>query len=199
MVKKSLIAIALMSFLATSTFAGDAPDNGQWKFDDDWPKDIVVTYTELEICQIPIVIDIGMFVEIENCDELAIILEQVSCPSGQSFPCYKGCVEINVRANFEVQLGLKLYKIGDIISQGGPWYAPHDNWKAYFTNDGGATQEDTWIVDDSGDWNTLDVCVEAWDANIFAAAPTPADPKLADYTAVGEVAVTVVPTAVPSI
>jgi len=193
MVKKSLIAIALMGFLATSTFAGDAPDNGQWKFDDDWPKDVVITYTELEICQIPISIEIGMFVEIENCGDLEIILEQVSCTEpGQTFPCYKGCTEIKVRANFEVQLGLKLYKIGDIISQGGAWWAPTDNWKAYFTNDDGATKPDIWIVDNTGDWNAVDVCVEAWNANIFNAAPGSEVP-------VGEVAITVIPTAIPTL
>jgi hypothetical protein len=184
MVKKSLIAIALIGFLATSTFAGDAPDNGQWKFDDDWPKDIVVTYHELEICQIPIVIEIGMFVEILDCHKKEIVLKQVTC-IGKTFPCYKGCDEIKVRANFEVQLGLKLYKVGTIINGNKVDY--------YFSSDEGATvKEDTWIVTDDGNWNAVDVCVEIWDANIFnAAAGTTAD--------VGELAITVIPTAVPTI
>jgi len=182
MVKKSIIAIALMSMLATVSFAQDTQVPGQFKIDGNWPATITITYTPIEICRIPIVLEVGMFIEIEDCAKKKIVLKQVTCPSGQTFPCYKGCVTIKVRANFEAQLGLKLYKVGSVING--------SNWKAYFTNDGGATKPTTWIVTGDGNWNTVDVCVEAWDANIYAAAP-------GSQVAVGEVAVTAIPTATP--
>jgi hypothetical protein len=178
MVKKSIIAIALMSMLATVSFAQSTQVPGQFKIDGKWP--VTCVYTPIEICRIPVVLEVGMFIEIENCSTKKIVLKQVSCPSGQSFPCYKGCVEIKVRANFEAQLGLKLYKVGSVIT----------NWKAYFTIDGGVTQASTWIVTGDGNWNTVSVCVEAWDANIYAAAP-------GTQVAVGEVGVTAMPTGTP--
>lgn len=192
MVKKSIIAIALMSMLATVSYGqGDAfwGVPGQVKVDGLWPATITITYTPKEICRIPIYIKVGMFIEIENCSSKKIVMEQVNCPSGQSFPCYKGCVEIKIRANFEAKLSLKLYKGGagaGIISGG--WSG--DNWKAYFTNDGGATKPTTWTVTGDGNWNTVNVCVEAWDANIYAATPN-------TQIQVGEVAILAVPTATP--
>ena len=185
MVKKSIVAIALLGMLASVTFAADpfpGSPSGQIKIDGDWPKEVTVVYNPVEICRIPIKIKIGMFIEIENCSQKQIVMEQVTCPSGQSFPCYKGCVTIKVRANFEAQLSLKLYKIGDIIRSG-------DNWKAYFTN--GGPQATTWIVSGDGNWNTVDICVEAWDCNIYYGAP-------GSTTQVGEVAVLAIPTAVPT-
>jgi len=187
MVKKSIIAIALMSMLATVSYGQGDPVwgiPGQIKVDGLWPATITIDYTPQEICRIPIYIKVGMFIEIENCKDKKIVMEQVNCPSGQTFPCYKGCVTIRVRANFEAKLSLKLYKIGDIISGG--WGG--DKWKAYFT-DGGAPQN-TWIVSGDGNWNEVDICVEAWDANIYNAGPNTQEQ-------VGEVAILAVPTATP--
>lgn len=191
MVKKSIIAIALMSMLATVSFGqgyddqtgiGTAP--GQFKIDGDWP--VTCIYTPIEICRIPIVLEVGMFIEIEDCAKKKIVLKQVSCPAGQNpnqtFPCYKGCVTIKVRANFEAQLGLKLYKVGEVING--------NSWKAYFTNDGGANKPTTWIIAGDGNYQSVDVCVEAWDANIYKGAP-------GTQVAVGEVAVTAMPTGTP--
>lgn len=181
MVKKGIITLAMICMLATVSYGQDvwgAP--GQVKIDGLWPAVIEITYEKLEICRIPIYIKVGMFIEVENCNKKKITLEQVNCPSGQSFPCYKGCVEIKVRANFEAQISLKLYKIGSIINK----------WKAYFTNDDGATTSDTWIVPGDGNWEVVDICVEAWDANIYGASPNET------HTA-GEVAILAVPTATP--
>lgn len=183
MVKKSIIAIALMSMLATVSFGQDTWGvPGQIKVDGLWPATITIEYTPQEICRIPIWIKVGMFIEIENCSKKKIVMEQVNCPSGQSFPCYKGCVELKIRSNFEAQLSLKLYKIGSIING--------DKWKAYFTDDGGATTSDTWIVSGDGNWNVVDLCVEAWDANIYGASPN-------EEHQVGEVAILAIPTATP--
>jgi hypothetical protein len=172
MVKKSLITIALMSFLATTVMAGDLAQN-PWKFDDDWPKEVIIIYEELEICQIPIYIEVGMYVELIDCDDAEIKLVQVPCADigkdPDDFPCYHDCVDVEMRANFDVQLGLKLYPpVGDII----------DEWEAYFQG------ADTIVGD--GTTQTITICVDAWSANIYNHAP-------GDKVYVGEVAVTVMP------
>jgi len=193
MVKKSIIAIALMSMLATVSYGQDGGVwgvPGQVKVDGLWPATITITYTPKEICRIPIYIKVGMFIEIENCSSKKIVMEQVNCPTGQSFPCYKGCVEIKVRANFEAKLSLVLYKGG-----AGASIINGTNWKAYFTGTTSVTNPTvpatTWIVSGDGNWNTVSICVEAWDANIYATAPN-------TQQQVGEVAILAVPTAVPN-
>jgi hypothetical protein len=171
MVKKSLIAIALMGFLATTVMAGDLAQN-PWKFDIDWPH--IVIYEELEICQIPIYMDVGMYVELKDCDKKEIILVQVPCADigkgGGDFPCYHDCVDIELRANFDVKLGTKLYKIGTVIDG--------DKWTAYYQG------ADTITGD--GNYHTVTLCVDAWSANIYSVSP-------GDKVLVGEVAVTVMP------
>jgi hypothetical protein len=173
MVKKSLIAIALMGFLATTVMAGDLAQN-PWKFDDEWPKEVIIIYEELEICQIPIYMDVGMYVELKDCDKKEIVLVQVPCgdigKGGGDFPCYHDCVDVELRANFDVQLGLKLYKIGTVIDG--------DKWTAYFSG------ADTITGD--GNYHTVTICVDAWSANIYSVSP-------GDKVLVGEVAVTVMP------
>ncbi|MBN2590896.1 MAG: hypothetical protein JXA96_13610 [Sedimentisphaerales bacterium] len=185
MVKKSIIAIALMCMLATVSYGQDTWGvTGQVKVDGGWP--VTIQYTPMEICRIPIFIKVGMFIEIENCSQKKIVLEQVNCTGGHAFPCYKGCTEIKVRANFEAQLSLKLYKIGSLIS--GSWAG--DNWKAYFTDDDGVTTSTTYIITGDGNWNPVDVCVEAWDVNIYGAGPN-------TQVQIGEVAVLAMPTGTP--
>jgi hypothetical protein len=191
MVKKSIIAIALMCMLATVSYAeevggGDsysAP--GQYKLDTClWPATITITYTPVEICRIPIRIKVGMFIEVYNCSKLKIVLEQVNCTGNQSFPCYKDCVSIKVRSNFDAILSLKLYKVGDYIT--GSMFG--DNWKAYFT-DGGAPAN-TWAITGDGNWNDVDICVEAWDVNIYKIDPCTTED-------VGDVAILAIPAADP--
>jgi len=169
MVKKSLIAIALLAFLATTVQAGDAAVNPR-KFDDNWPW----TYTALEICQIPVYMDVGYFVKLIDCEKKEIILKQVPCADigkgGGDFPCYYGCVKFKIFANFEVKLGTVLYKdpIGVI-----------DGWSAAYDND---------IVPGDGAEHERQLCISAWKAKIWKVAP-------GDKVLVGEVAVTVKPNA----
>jgi hypothetical protein len=170
MVKKSLIAIALLALLATTVQAGDSAANPR-KFDDHWPW----TYTALEICQIPVYMDVGWFVQLVDCNKKEIILKQVTCDSigkdpAKDFPCYYGCVKFKLYANFEVKLGTVLYKdpIGII-----------DAWEATLDND---------IVPGDGNQYEREVCIKAWKAKIWKAAP-------GDKVLVGEVAITVKPNA----
>ena len=169
MVKKSLIAIALLAILATTVQAGDSAANPR-KFDDDWPW----TYTALEICQIPVYMDVGYYVELIDCHKKSIVLKQVSCDSiskaSKYFPCYFGCTKFKIRANFEVKLGTKLYKdtIGIIKS-----------WSVALSDD---------IVPGDGSQHEIEACISAWDAEIWKNAP-------GNKVKVGEVAITVKPNA----
>ena len=168
MVKKCLIAIALLAFLTTTVQAGDDAEN-PWKFDDHWPW----VYLELEICQIPVYMDVGMYVDLKDCGKKSIVLKQVSCDTigkgSGDFPCYKGCTTVQIRANFEVKLGTKLHTIGDVIK----------SWAATLSTD---------IVPGDGNYHDIEVCVTAWKAQIWKAAP-------GDKVLVGEVAITVKPNA----
>jgi hypothetical protein len=182
MVKKSIIAIALMCMLSTVSFGQDGFPSGQFKIDGLWPATIDIYYTPQEICRIPVYIKVGMFIQVKDCNKKKITMEQVNCPSGQSFPCYKGCTTIEVRSNFEAQISLEKHDLGTGII---------DKWKAYFSSDGGATvQESTWIIPPSGNYTAVDVCVEAWDTNIYNGTP-------GTTILVGEVAILAIPTADP--
>jgi hypothetical protein len=174
MVKKCLIAIALLGFLTTTVQAGDDAQD-IWKFDDHWPW----VYLELEVCQIEVLMDIGHYVQIKDCHKVKpIILKQITCPDGKKFPCYKGCTEFQLRANFEVKVGTKLYKLSDVIKD--------NKWEGSILLTDGVT--DGSIVPGDGDYHKRLVCVEAWEAQIWKAGP-------GDKVLVGEVAITVKPNA----
>lgn len=197
MVKKSIIAIALLGMLSTVTFGQLNPGtgDGQLKYDNGWPKTCI--WTQIEICCIKVNLKIGYFIEVLDCSKKSINMVQVNCPAGatpaQTFPCYKGCTTISVRANFNATIGLALHAIGSIINDNGTQGNPNDDkWKAYFQNGGdGITINDpptTANVTGDGNLHTIDVCVEAWDANIFGGTP-------GQNPQVGTVCITAVPTA----
>jgi hypothetical protein len=215
MVKKSLIAIALVGMLASTSFAGDEA-KGYWKMDDGWPFDyeIDVWYEELELCQIPIYIDIGMYIELVDCNKVdqygnpikKIILEQIQCadllqPSitGTDFPCYSGCEDLTVLSNFNAKLGLKLYKrvVGtdSFITQRTVGMATVDNWSAYFDDAGSPV--DTWPV--APGETDFTVCVEASDVNVYLGDPDLPATHSSNVNRVGEVAITVVPDGTPDL
>jgi hypothetical protein len=184
MIKRTLIAIAVVALLAASVHAAiedpyyfTGPDKAAAvKVDGKdtptirWPYSIV--YDELVVCNIPIKMKVGMFVQVKECKDKKIILEQVSCADiGQGsdkYPCYLGCVSFDVRANFDVKLGSALHKDGDTIS----------DWEAYY--DGGDT------IPGDGDYHSAKLCVKAWNTKIYKAAP-------GDEVAVGSVDITVKP------
>ena len=181
--KRTLIAIAVVALLATSVHAAiedpyyfTAGDHGAIKIDGKdnptirWPYKIV--YDELVVCNIPIKMKVGMFVQVKDCKKKKIVLEQVNCEDigkgASDYPCYLGCVDFDVRANFDVKLGSALHKSGDVI----------DSWSAYY--DGGDT------VPGDGDWHPIKLCVKAWKTAIYKAAP-------GDEVSVGSVDITVKP------
>jgi hypothetical protein len=180
MIKRTLIAIAVVAFLATSAHAAltehyfpigdtwavkvDGSDNVRWPWE----------YKALEVCVIPIKMHVGMYVQVLDCKKKKIVLQQVDCgdigQGSDKYPCYLGCVSFDVRANFETKMGTSLEKVGDTVA----------DWSAYY--DGGD------IVPGDGDWHSVKVCVKAWNTKIYKASP-------GDEVDVGKLHVTVKPNA----
>jgi len=180
MIKRTLIAIAVVALLATSAHAAlsehyfpigndhavkvDGSEKVRWPYE----------YKALVVCNIPIKMHVGMYVQVKDCKKKKIVLQQVDCgdigKGSGDYPCYLGCVSFDVRANFEVKMGSKLNKSGDTIK----------DWAAYY--DGGD------VVPGDGDYHTMKVCVKAWKTQIYKAAP-------GDEVSVGSIDITVKPNA----
>lgn len=110
-------------------------------------------------------------VEVDRIPNWKIELQQVLCSDigrdDSDWPCYLDCIDLKVRANYQVILGTELVKTGDVI----------DKWQAYF--------DGTNIVTGSGDYQKVRVCVKAWKANLSDAQ--------AGENEVGKLLITVVP------
>jgi hypothetical protein len=186
MLKRTLIAVAVVALLATSAQAfgpdpvtDSAGDERGFKIepiemDVFWP---FVEFKALDLCVIPIKMEIGIMVQVHKCHKRKIVLKQVDCADiskgGGDFPCYKGCEDVNIRTNFPIKLGLDLNKTSAVI----------DKWEAYYDGDD--------FVDPAGsDWKKVTVCVKAWKANLFAVE---ASGEAGDKIQVGTVAITVKP------
>jgi hypothetical protein len=170
MLKRTLIAIAVVALLATSAQAL-GPDPHTNKFNDDgsvklgvgqikvnnekftlgWPFE----YKALDLCAIPVYMNVGYFVQVHECHKRKIKLVQVDCADiGQGdWPCYKDCEDVKVRANFEAKMGTRLEKTGSAI----------EKWKAYIQGDD--------LVPGDGAWHTVTVCVEAWKTQLYKMTP----------------------------
>jgi hypothetical protein len=165
MVKRTLIAIALVAFLASTAPAdievfywgpmsgGDLNKESGVKVDGNekvyWPYE----YKELDICSMPILMEIGMYVDVKDCKDREIILKQVDCAeigkSANDFPCYLDCETINVRANFDVKLGTRIVKNGSVLKDAEGFYDGSD------------------VVPGDGGYHAMSVCVRAWDARLY--------------------------------
>jgi len=178
MIKRTLIAIAVVALLATSVHAAltehyFGPDDKSYAVKVDgkdevrWPYE----YKALTVCTIPIKMHVGMYVQIKECKDKKIILQQVDCldigKGVNDFPCYLGCVSLDVRANFPVKMDAGLNKIGDTIA----------DWDKYWEGD--------TVVGD-GEYHPVKVCVKAWNTVIWKAKP-------GDETDVGTIEIKVKP------
>ncbi len=163
MVRKTLIAMAAVILLSTVAQAAleeyyfgkdkhryvkvDGNEKVRWPFE----------YKALPVCTIPVKMSLGMWVEVEKCDDKKIILEQVDCgdigKGGGDFPCYLDCEKFRVRANFNVKMGGKLHKEGDVIS----------DWDWYYNGDD--------VVPGDGDYHEVEVCVKAWKTRLYKGTP----------------------------
>jgi hypothetical protein len=85
MLKKSLLAVAAIMLLAGMANAGELKIH-------DWPT----TYIPQEVCDIPVLMDIGYWINIKDQDKLKIKLEQIS------ITVYEGCTTIKFDNNFDL-------------------------------------------------------------------------------------------------
>lgn len=162
-----MIALAVVALMVTVVRA----DDPLIKRDGDWPW----TYKAIDLCKMPVYMDVGHYVQLKECHKRELILKQVDCESigkgGGDFPCYSGCEEIEVRANFPAIFGGNLAKIGPILKDVSVYWKDGDNQ----------------IDGSTGGWEKLEVCIDAWKAEIWRAT------KPDDKMKVGELTITVKP------
>jgi hypothetical protein len=171
MLKRTLIAITVVALLGCTAAQALGPDphtgydagskSGGIKVDRMdmriyWPFE----YKALDLCVIPVFMDVGVMVEVFECHKRKIVLKQVECgdigkSTSADWPCYKDCDNVKVRSNINVVLGL---------TKAGNDTGVLDKWTAYF-KDGANT------VTGLAGWTTITVCVDAWRTNIVNSAP----------------------------
>jgi len=170
MIKRILIAIAVLVFV-TSAAKAAGPDvhrfdeNGEKasikvdmeKITVGWPFE----YTALTLCEMPVKMNVGYFVQIKDCDDKKIELKQVKCAdiNQSKWPCYSACTKFTVYSNFKAELGTKLVKGSAGIIK---------DWKAYYKTS--TDTPSTLVVDITGtSGKEVEVCVDAWEAQLLAA------------------------------
>ncbi|MHC4633068.1 MAG: hypothetical protein ACYS9C_17625 [Planctomycetota bacterium] len=120
-----------------------------------WP----VEYKKIEICRIPIWMEVGFWVEIKDCEDAEILLVQEDClevgRKENEFPCYKGCTNIRVRTNFEASLD------GDVSGEQIEMSA-----KERFTG-AGQTDKEPLILPGDGNWHEIEACVIAYNVELW--------------------------------
>jgi hypothetical protein len=164
MLKRILIVIAVVALIATSAQAlgpnehyGDDAKSISIKGDFTdmsigWPFE----YKALTLCEIPVYMNVGYYVQVEKCNDRKIILQQVDCVDNGfgkavgNWPCYYDCENVKIRSNFEVKLGVDRVKIGGTIK----------DWSASVTPD---------VVGPTSSWATVSVCVKAWNIELWKA------------------------------
>jgi len=118
-----------------------------------------ITYQPVKIGKLPVVMEVGFWLEFKDDDKIQIKLEQLKCTSGHGFPCYKGSATIKVRANFPAILSASLNKSGgdeDMLKE----------INLYWENGVNTIQGGT------GEWEEFKLCLEAWDVvELFKIAP----------------------------
>ena len=87
MLKKSLFVVAAVALLAVAAQAGEIKYHS-------WPT----TFVPMEIAEIPVTMDVGYWVAIQNQGDLKIKLAQVNVHT------YEGCTDMSVKCNFDVTL-----------------------------------------------------------------------------------------------
>lgn len=162
MVKKSIFALAVVALLVSVVHA----DDPSIKRDGDWPW----TYKAIDLCKMPVYMDVGHYVQMKECHKRELKVKQVDCESigkgSGDFPCYDGCEEFEVRANFPAIFGGNLSNLAGIIKEKSVY------WKDDINQISGST----------GGWEKLTVCVKFWKTEIWKAASPDNEMKVADLT-----------------
>ena len=96
MLRPGLIAICVAALVTTAAPAGELKFHA-------WP----VAYVPVEVVDIPVVMDVGFWVDIVNQDDV-IKLHQVSIHR------YEGCLDLEVHCNFDLTLDCSIISTGAI-------------------------------------------------------------------------------------
>jgi hypothetical protein len=99
MLKRSLVAVAVVALLAMGVQAGEIKTHT-------WPCD----FKALEITSIPVLMDIGYYIKIKDQDKLKIKLIQDTLINTK----FSGCTNMKVESNFAAQLSCSITKTGAI-------------------------------------------------------------------------------------
>jgi hypothetical protein len=99
MLKRSLLAVAVIALLAVGVQAGEIKTH-------DWP----CSFVSLEITSIPVVMDIGYYVRIKDQDKLTIKLVQDELDIHK----FKGCTDMVIESNFNLVLSASISKTGAV-------------------------------------------------------------------------------------
>jgi len=160
MLKKCLFAIAVTAMLAVTVQAaveGVEGDCGVWQYKGHpypWP----VEYKKVEVCRIPIWMEIGFWVELKDCGDEDILLVQVDCEevgrSADDWPCYYGCAKFSIRTNFEAEMD------GDVSHSGIDM-----SHKELFNG------EEPLVIPGDGDWHDVEACVVAYAFKLWKEQP----------------------------
>jgi len=147
MLKKCLFAIAVIALLAVTVQAASTKYKGDPY---PWP----VEWKKVEICRIPVFMEVGFWVEIKDCEDKEILLKQVNCETiGKNpvddFPCYLGCVDLEIRTNFEAELS------GDLS------HSLDMKHKQLFNGD------EKHTLPGDGKWIDVEACVNAYDVELW--------------------------------
>jgi hypothetical protein len=147
MLRKSVIGILLLSLLPLSMQAAS--------------KTRIfgsIAYAPERVCNIPVLMDVGTYVEILDVQSLSIKLQQVE------FDVFEGCTEVRIKSNFDLHLDCKIRPTGMVPGKYSCWI---DNPKV--------------PLDLSENVAVRNVCVKAEDVKILFVAPGP-DVHVADVT-----------------
>ena len=147
MLRKSLIGVTLLLVLPISMQAKILRSSFS-----------SLLYLPEEKCVIPVVMDIGMYVEILDVRSLSIKLKQVT------FDTYEGCTDIRIKSNFDLELGCIVKSTGMVP---GEYSCSIDNPKVPF--------------DLSENVVVRNVCVKAEKVKVLYTAPG-LDVHVADVT-----------------
>jgi hypothetical protein len=144
-----LIGLVVLGVVYASTGPEKKTEDEAWK------------YKPIDLCNFPVSMEVGHYVQLKGCNKRKIELKQVDCKSigkERDFPCYKGSDVISVRANFPAILSATIDKSGgdeEILEE----------VNLYWENGVNTIQGCT------GDWEELTLCLDAWGVDLWKFAP----------------------------
>ncbi len=109
MTRTLLLSAAILPLLALSGPAGEIKIH-------DWPTE----YIPQEVATIPVVMDVGYYVQVMDQDKLRIKLQQKSIRE------YEGCTDMVVRCNFDLTLSCTIAPTGAVSGDYSCSIAPAD-------------------------------------------------------------------------